>query len=637
MKKIFSLLSLIACMSVVAIAQPQITVTTFSTGYARVTDIRNCKDSRLFMVQQAGKIFICDTNGVKRTTPFLDISSKVTQPSGGDERGLLGLTFHPNYKQNGYFYVDYTAISGGATKIARYSVSAADSNVADPTSELILLSIRQPYTNHNGGCLNFGQDGYLYIGTGDGGSGGDPQNRAQNLDSLLGKMLRIDVNNPAPGLNYGIPADNPFVNAAGRDEIWAYGIRNPWKWSFDRIYGDMWLGDVGQNAVEEIDFQQAGIVGGQNYGWRCYEAGVNYNVGASCPAMNATILPVATFTHAATGACSVTGGYIYRGAKYANLYGYYFYTDYCDRIIRATKQEANGTFTSYSLGTFAASADYVAFGEDYRGEIYISELTSGKIVKIASPVCLPTASIIGLADTVAICSGSSTPVLHAVYHPENTYEWLKDGVTVSFGAIGATCTAFVDGNYQVVVTNPTLCSDTSAVVTVITVIPPVVTLTGVDTAYCTIDPIVTLTGMPAGGVYNGTAGVIGNTFDPAAGPGIYDIWYTFTDSYGCTAQSTSVTEVTICTGINNYDALAVNQLYPNPNEGIFTLELMSNQALNGLMTMVNIAGKTVKQNNVNMTRGTNKMMINASDLPSGIYFVKITTAQGEINQRVIVK
>ena len=268
MKKSYAILCLLSIVACFAQAQPTLTFTTFNTGNSRVVDIRNCNDSRLFFVQQAGKIIVCDSNGVQNATPFLNLTGICTNPaSTGDERGLLGMAFHPDYKNNGYFYVNYTAISGGATTIARYQVSAADSNVADPASATIILTIAQPFSNHNGGCIAFGPDGYLYIGMGDGGSSNDPGNRAQNLTLLLGKMLRIDVDNPQAPLAYGIPADNPYVNSTtNRKEIWSYGLRNPWKWSFDRIYGDMWIGDVGQNAWEEIDYEPLGTPGGRNYG-----------------------------------------------------------------------------------------------------------------------------------------------------------------------------------------------------------------------------------------------------------------------------------------------------------------------------------------------------------------------------------
>ncbi len=230
---------------------------------------------RLFVLEQPGRIRVIK-QGMLLSTPYLDITSLVLY---GGERGLLGLAFHPNYKQNGTFYVNYTRQTDGATVIARYRVSATNPDLADSASATILMIIPQPYANHNGGCLQFGQDGYLYIGMGDGGSGGDPQNYAQNINSLLGKMLRIDVNNGNP---YAIPPDNPYVNRDGADEIWALGLRNPWRFSFDRLTGDLYIADVGQNAWEEVNFQAANAQGGINYGWRCREGAHPYNSNPPC-------------------------------------------------------------------------------------------------------------------------------------------------------------------------------------------------------------------------------------------------------------------------------------------------------------------------------------------------------------------
>jgi glucose/arabinose dehydrogenase len=274
MKKLYISLIAMMLMKLSIVSAQQISITTFSGSFSLPIAIENCGDSRLFIVQQRGIIYIVDSLGVRVTTPFINLSSIVSQ-SGG-ERGLLGLAFHPNYKQNGYFYVNYTTTaSPGATRISRFSVSANDSNVANPSSELILMSINQDFANHNGGTLRFGPDGYLYIGMGDGGSGNDPNNRAQNPQSYLGKFLRIDVDNPQPPLNYGIPADNPFVgNSAYLPEIWAIGMRNPWKFSFDFLLGDLWSGDVGQNALEEINREPLSLGGGHNYGWRCYEGNI---------------------------------------------------------------------------------------------------------------------------------------------------------------------------------------------------------------------------------------------------------------------------------------------------------------------------------------------------------------------------
>lgn len=358
-------------------AQPKIQLDVFATGFVKPVDIAHAGDNRLFILEQDGAIWILDSNGVKLTTPFLNINPRVR--STGNEQGLLGLAFHPDYAQNGYFYVYYTRETDGDTRVSRFSRSASDPNVANPDSELILLVQDQPYSNHNGGCIKFGPDGYLYIGLGDGGSGGDPQNYGQNTNTFLGKMLRIDVDNTAPGLNYAIPVDNPFVNVpAYKPEIWSLGLRNPWRFSFDRLTGDMWIGDVGQNTREEVDFEPAGL-GGRNYGWRCYEGNVTHNT-SGCEPVSEYVFPVFDYDNNSLG-CSITGGMIYRGSKYSDLYGQYLFSDYCSGRWWATKQNDDGTFTTQQLANLT-DYQYTAYGEDIHGELYVAEHSFGRIMVI---------------------------------------------------------------------------------------------------------------------------------------------------------------------------------------------------------------------------------------------------------------
>ena len=300
-----------------------ITLQSFATGFDSPVEITNAGDSRLFVVQKGGLIRILNSNGSINTTPFLNLSTLI---SSDGERGLLGLAFHPNYAANGYFFVNYTNTSGN-TVIARYSVNSGNPDIANITGT-ILMTISQPYTNHNGGSIKFGADGYLYIGMGDGGSGGDPGNRAQNINENLGKMLRIDVNSTISPF-YTSPATNPYVGVAGNDEIWAIGLRNPWKFSFNRLNGDLWIADVGQGAIEEINkivnpLPNTGI----NFGWRCYEGNSTYNTSGCAPSSTMTF-PFAQYARSG-GACSVTGGYFYTGSTYPNFQNKYFFTDYCD-------------------------------------------------------------------------------------------------------------------------------------------------------------------------------------------------------------------------------------------------------------------------------------------------------------------
>jgi glucose/arabinose dehydrogenase len=327
---------------------------------------------RVFITLQDGKIVVWDGTHVL-PAPFLDIDPLVN--STGTERGLLGLAFHPDYESNGYFYVDYTDTTGGDTVIARYQVSAADPNAADPASALILMELDQPFANHNGGQLAFGPDGYLYIGMGDGGSAGDPGNRAQDLTKPLGKILRIDVNGgglPADcggGSNYTIPPDNPFVDGPGGncDEIWQSGLRNPWRFSFDRLTGDLFIGDVGQDNWEEVDFQPAGSRGGANWGWRCYEGNHPFNTQGCGPAATYDF-PIFEYSHAI--GCAVVSGFVYRGSVLPpGAQGGYFFGDYCSGRVWIARQ-VSGSWAVQQVADTNLSIS--AFGETESGEVCVA-------------------------------------------------------------------------------------------------------------------------------------------------------------------------------------------------------------------------------------------------------------------------
>ncbi|PWA05209.1 PQQ-dependent sugar dehydrogenase [Flavobacterium psychrotolerans] len=342
-------------------------IQSFATGFTSPIEVAHPEgDSRLFIVEQGGKIKILNSNGETNIKSFLTLTTSTI--STGGERGLLGLTFHPKYSTNGYFYVNYTNIFGN-TVIARYSVST-DPDVADASSGTILLTINQPFANHNGGSVKFGPDGYLYIGMGDGGSAGDPGNRAQNPNELLGKMLRIDVDSDFP---YGIPPTNPFVESLSfRKEIWAIGLRNPWKFSFDKSNGDLWIADVGQNQIEEIN-KVSSTVAGLNYGWNCYEGNSVY---AGCTALPITYtFPLAQYTH--SFGCSITGGYAYAGTTYPNFQGKYFFADYCSNKIGMLDSSGTIVWSTAFKGT-----SFATFGEDYAGELYIAGSADGVIYKI---------------------------------------------------------------------------------------------------------------------------------------------------------------------------------------------------------------------------------------------------------------
>jgi len=346
-----------------------IAIQSFASGFSGAVEITHAGDDRLFVVQQGGLIRVLNANGTINSTAFLNLSGLI---SSGGERGLLGLAFHPNYASNGYFFVNYTNTSGN-TVIARYSVSTTNPDIANTTG-IILMTITQPYSNHNGGSIKFGSDGYLYIGMGDGGSAGDPENRAQNINTNLGKILRIDVNTTiAP--YYTFPATNPYVGITGNDEIWAIGVRNPWKFSFNRNNGDLWIADVGQNNIEEINKIVSPLPTGLNFGWRCYEGNTAYNT-TGCVPIGSITMPVAQYTHSG-GNCSITGGYVYTGSMYPNLLNKYFFADYCVNRIGYVNTDTNAiTYTP----NFTGNNNFTSFGEDINGELYITN--SNTIYKI---------------------------------------------------------------------------------------------------------------------------------------------------------------------------------------------------------------------------------------------------------------
>jgi glucose/arabinose dehydrogenase len=386
---------------------PAVTLTTITTSVTAPVQVTSAHDGsgRLFVVDHTGIIHVVK-NGTLLPTPFLDISSLVTF---SDERGLNSIAFHPDYNSNGYFYVNYAnnIADPGDITVARYSVSAADPDVADPNSGQIVLVVPHPAnTNHYGGQMFFGpNDGYLYVSTGDGGAGGDPPNNAQNLQVLLGKMLRIDVNgtgtvpcgqaNPMP---YAIPATNPFAGTANCGEIWAYGMRNPWRWSFDRSTADMIVGDVGQNCYEEVDFQPSSSSGGENYGWRVMEGFHCYNTDGSCNAASCDqtglVLPVLEETHS-DGWCALIGGFVYRGTAIPGLSGMYLLSDNCLGDLYAATP---GTWSASLL--LPTSLSVSGFGEDEAGEIYVVDYNGG--LYRLDPASAPGPVITGLSPASVI-------------------------------------------------------------------------------------------------------------------------------------------------------------------------------------------------------------------------------------------
>lgn len=394
---------------------------------------------RVFIVEQDGAIRIIQ-NDTLLPGDFLNIDPIVG--SAGTEQGLFSLAFHPDYQDNGLFYVSYTNNSGDNV-IREYSVSS-DPNVADASSgRMILNSIEQPFSNHNGGWIGFGPDGYLYFAVGDGGFANDPERNGQDRDTLLGAMLRIDVDGDdfpsSSNLNYAIPADNPFVGTTGADEIWAWGLRNPWRNSFDRLTGDFYMADVGQNAREEVNIQSATSIGGENYGWRCME-GFNCTNLSGCVCGSAALTMPALDYDRSGGRCSITGGYVYRGVMIPEIQGLYFYADYCSADIYTAEPDVRGNALNNVINRRfdidipgSINVSWVAsFGEDAYGELYIADLFGGEIFRIIpeDPTPRVDCDSNGIEDAREILDGSGD----------------ADGNGVLDACEVTLCTADLDGN-----------------------------------------------------------------------------------------------------------------------------------------------------------------------------------------------
>lgn len=354
-----------------------VTLTPVVTGLSQPVFVTHAGDGsgRLFIVEKTGAIRIMQA-GQLLATPFLDLSGSV---SGGSEQGLLGLAFVPDYATSGYFFVNYTDRQGD-THVARFQVSNGDPNRADPATEFTVLTLDQPAPNHNGGMLAFGPDGMLYVGTGDGGAANDRFGNGQNPATLLGKMLRLDMTS-ATDQPYAVPPDNPWVNANWngqdvRDEIWAMGLRNPWRYSFDRATGDLWIADVGQNQWEEVNVTPAASAGGLNYGWPIMEGQHCFQASNCDP--SGLVLPIAEYAHA--GHCSVTGGYVYRGQAQPAWNGVYFYGDYCSGTLWGIAPDGSGAWRNAPVASTGITLS--SFGEDEQGELYATDLASGTVYRL---------------------------------------------------------------------------------------------------------------------------------------------------------------------------------------------------------------------------------------------------------------
>ena len=421
-------------------AAQSISSTPYKSGFTNPIVIGHGGDDRLFVGERAGKIRIIDAAGNLLPTPFLDITAKIS--SQNSEEGFLGMAFSPDFATSGKFYVGYTDSikfnqSGGPllySVVEQYTVSSGNPNVADPASGLVIDTAIQPYQNHNGGNMCFGKDGYLYVGYGDGGNGGDPYGNAQSLSVKLGKIHRIDVSHSTPAQPFDVPSNNPFVGQPGvKDAIWAYGLRNPWRFSFDRITGDLWIADVGQNKHEEIDFQPASSAGGENYGWVIKEGFSCYNPPNGCGTPNLQP-PIYDYGRSVGG--SVIGGYVYRSVQSRDLWGVYLYSDFINRWIDGIRQQ-NGALVNPILHLNTdPGGQPISYGEDRYGELYVCFYNDGTIYKLED----------GNANRFPKAFFTNTQTaplefqLNALEGRNISYQWMLDGTAIP-GATSPTYTA----------------------------------------------------------------------------------------------------------------------------------------------------------------------------------------------------
>lgn len=606
--------------SAIGLAQlPQLKLVQFAQGLNKPVDIKHCKDSRLFFVERNGAIRILTATGSLVPTAFMNISNKVN--STGGEQGLLAMAFSPNYKTDGYFFVNYIKGSGsGNSIIARYSVSALDSNLADTATEQIILQFPQPYNNHNGCDLRFGPDGYLYASFGDGGSGGDPQNYGQNTNSFLGKILRID---PFSGATYTVPSDNPFFGQAGKkEEIWAYGLRNPWRCSFDRLTGDYWIGDVGQNVLEEINFQAASSAGGENYGWRCYEGNSVYNAsGCSTLSSNYTF-PVYQYSHSGPNGCSVTGGMVYRGAQFQKMFGYYFFTDYCSGRIWATKQSGS-VFTTSVLSNYL-TYQYSSFGEDQNGELYLAGLGNGRIYHLRDTSDCKPVAFLGFQDSIVACGSAFT--LSALQGPGLSYAWSLNGNAIATATL-PTLTATQSGIYVLSVTNSLACS-AQASLQVSLNNATALNIVGLQNQYCLEEEGDSLKANVSGAVFTINSAITNGYFNPMLlGQGTHSVVCSYTNNLGCVSSSSQLVNVSLCTELGEWQSPAFRfRLYPNPGKGIFNLQADVQREGKAVLFIQDLSGRELYYSDLLLHSGRNTLELDLNGLAEGLYLIQLSNA-----------
>lgn len=606
------LFQLCFCFFSISLLGQTIELEEIASGFDSPVDIANAGDDRLFIVERSGRIKIIDGSGAILATPFLDIDNIVHNAGFQSEQGLLGLAFHPDYITNGYFFLNYID-NEDSTVIARYSRDASNPNLADPNSEVILMTIHQNYNNHNGGCIKFGPDGYLYIGMGDEGSSNDPMNNSQNPQSLHGKMLRIDVSNNS----YTIPTDNPFITDPNTlNEIWALGLRNPWRFSFDRATGDLWIGDVGQGAWEEINYQPSSSTGGENYGWRCYEGNhVNGQVSqVDCENSDQYDAPVYEIMHPGGfgEVCSITGGFVYRGSEYPSLVGKYICADFCSGEFFTVEPDGGGGWIGQEVADF--NYPITTFGEDVNGELYCASL-SGEIYKVKADLCSSLTSSVNVTNEP--CEGEmngSVEISGAGGLPPYSLSPILD------------LNSLAADTYNITITDANSCS-TSQMFTVNALPLPTPPTVSVNDNMLTVPSNF----LSYQWLLNGQV-ITGAIYDSYSilESGSYSI--EVTGANGCSNTSTE-TFVTF-TSLDAISNLEIFNISPNPFSKNILVEIQVSERKDLKLEILDSNGKIVFLKKINIEE---KIVypIDLQELCSGIYYLNLKSAEGVVGKKII--
>jgi glucose/arabinose dehydrogenase len=614
-----------------------ISVNTFVSGFTNPIDIKHCGDDRLFVAERGGIIRVVNPDGTLRPTPFLDISTKISSTSG--EEGFLGFCYSPDYLSSGKFYVSYTAtIASQLTSVIEEYRVSADPNVADPATNLTVLTVSQPASNHNGGNILFGADGFLYIFFGDGGGGGDPFQNGQDKTKLLGKILRLDVSNVSLTQPYIIPSSNPFFNTndGTKKEIWAYGLRNPWRNAFDRVTKDLWIADVGQDAREEINFQASTSTGGENYGWPIMEGNICYPPPATGCNTAGLKMPIYDYDHSIGR--SITGGTVYRSVQSRDLWGYYLYSDFNfqpNKWLDGFKQ-SNGVIqgTVVRLLPNVGASPPISFGEDKYGEIYMCLNGNGTIYKVedANPNRFPKAVF-----TITAQAGGHF-LLTALEGRNLSYQWLFNDVPVN-GATAPTFLATNPGQYKLSVTNALNNTDISAsfALGALPVTLKKFTATRIN------DGAVQLEWITANEVNNKGFEIEKRTeaeadfntiqFLPsktATGGNEKEQSYSYTDNSNSKETVLYRLKQIDEDGRNNYSSIAVVRgssnkpaVFLNPNPAKDYINITLGEKSDYQIQLINTNGQVLFQKNFNGTY----CRIAVSDYKKGLYYIKITNTR----------